>query len=332
MTKPDTILILDDNQSIVDSLLKFILPLPQAKDISFKGFTHDSEAHEFVLQHRESVLGYIQDIIRSPDIWDTSGIRFFNQVIDCFTPWAKTLIFSACCDVHVPTELFKRAGDKLHWLSKSEFRGSQTLIPELEWLITPLHAHTNAPDTATSAVINILSPAWDKLCAHLTTNPEDLHRLNPRDFEYLAGEIFRSYGWGVDFTSRTRDGGYDIIATRRSKPTDLCVLIQAKRYNPDRPVGVEIVRSLYGLRLLRSASQVVLVTSSHITKDAKREFQRVIPWELDFIERDRILEWCKTYSSVLFSGYLQGKSLEESNEVTKPLPEESIRSTRYTRD
>ena len=126
--------------------------------------------------------------------------------------------------------------------------------------------------------------------------------MAPHDFELLTGELFRSYGWDVDFTSRTRDGGYDIIAIRRSFPTDICILVEAKRYSPNRIVGVDIVRSLYGVRTLKSASQVVLVTSSFVSPDAKKEFERVIPWELDFIERDRILDWCRTYGKVNIDG------------------------------
>ncbi len=310
MTKPDTILILDDDQEIVNILLETIQPLPLLHGCSFKGFTEDSKAHEFVLQQRESVLGYIQDMVRTPkggfDIFDRSGIRFYNQVIDSLTPWAKTIVFSAFCDVRVPIELFNKGDDRIRWVDKADWTGITTLIQELEWLIVPPFEKGRPIDRATSSLVTTLSPAWDKLCEYLATHPDELHRLNPRDFEYLAGEFFRSYGWVIDFTARTRDGGYDIIATRSSKPTDLRILVQAKRYAPDRPVGVDIVRSLYGLRMLHSASQAVLVTSSYLTKDAKKEFQRVIPWELDFIERDRILEWCRNYSPILISGHFSG--------------------------
>jgi len=313
--KPNTVVILDDDKYIIDVLLKSISRLPLAKGLSFKGFTNDSKAHEFVLQRREWVLGYIQDINRQPDgrfdIYDKSGIRFFHQVIDCLTPWAKTIILSGCCDVSVPSELFKKGSDRLRWIQKSKVTGIQTLVPHLEWLTIPANEESNRTDPITSSIVAMLRPAWDKLCEYLAVHPDQLHHLNPRDFEYLAGEIFRSYGWAVDFTARTRDGGYDIIATRRSQPSDLCVLVQAKRYAPNRPIGVDIVRSLYGLRTLHSVSQVVLVTSSYVTKDAKKEFKRVIPWELDFIERDRILEWCRDYTSILVEGWFEGRSHQE---------------------
>lgn len=276
-----------------------------------------------MLEKRESVLGYIQDVNRQPDgkfdVYDRSGIKFFHEVIDCLTPWAKTIFLSGCSDVSVPSDLLKKGGDRLHWISKTKVRGMESLIPHLEWLTTPLGEEANHADPVTSSVVHALLPAWDKLCEYLASHPEQLDQLNPRDFEYLAGEIFRSYGWVVDFTARTRDGGYDIIATRGSQPSDLCVLVQAKRYAPNRLVGVDIVRSLYGLRSLYSVSQVVLVTSSYLTKDAKKEFTRVMPWELDFIERDRILQWCADYSSILVEGYFEGRGSGESKRLSRSL-------------
>ena len=313
MKKPDTIVLLDDERLIVDGLVKWISLLPSASDLSLVGFTCDSKARDFVLQRRESILGYIQDVNRQPDIYDRSGVRFFNQTIDCLTPWAKTIVLSACSDMRVPIEVFTSAGDKLRSIEKSDVVGIETLAPHIDWLITPALQKAGLTTTEVASAVTILSPAWDKLCEYLAAHPDELHQLSPRDFEYLAGEVFRSYGWGVDFTARTRDGGYDVIATRASGPTDLCVLIQAKRFAPDRPVGVEIVRSLYGLRMLRSASQVVLVTSSYVTRDAKTEFQRVVPWELDFLERDRVLEWCKNYTSIRLGGHLDSGSCEQPN-------------------
>jgi restriction endonuclease len=226
---------------------------------------------------------------------------FTNEVISCLTPWAKTIVLSACCDIKVTVELWK-AGYNLRWISKDKLMKFSDLSEDLKWLITSEPRPSNRLGEDDSQKIQLLTPAWNKLCEYLYQNPNYLHQLNPHDFELLAGEIFRTFGWIVDFTTRTRDGGYDVIAIKRSFPTDMSVLVEAKRFSPNRPVGVDIVRSLYGVKSLYSVSQVVLVTSSYVTSDAKKQFNRVIPWELDFIERDKILEWCKNYRGVDLSG------------------------------
>ena len=76
-------------------------------------------------------------------------------------------------------------------------------------------------------------------------------------------------------------------------------LIEIKHFAPNRPVGVGIVRTLYGVKHLQQASKALLVTSSYLSPDAKREFSRVIPWELELIERSKVLDGCKSYLSEL---------------------------------
>ena len=305
MKKPNAIIILDDDAEIQEAHRYFIEHsrhfLKKGKinlsDYKFHAFSNDTSAREFVLESRNSILGYIQDIHRKLDVRDISGVTFYNQVIDCLTPWAKTLVVSACDDVSIPIRMFKlRGGENLRWLSKSENK-LEIFAKHLKWLLEPTKIIAENIDKKTSKIIEVLSPAWDQLCGWLSKNPEYLHKMSPRDFELLAGEIFCSYGWEVDFTSRTRDGGYDLIATRRSIPSDISILVEVKRYSPNRPVGVGIVRSLYGIRDIYAASQVVLVTSSYVSSDAKKQYNRVIPWELDFIERDKIIEWCKSYKA-----------------------------------
>lgn len=158
------------------------------------------------------------------------------------------------------------------------------------------------PSSAKIDLIATIEPAWDEVCAYLARYPNALHTMRPDLFEQLVAEIFKSYGCSVELTSKTRDGGYDIIAIRRGPPTDLKILIEAKRFAPDRPVGVGIVRALYGVLNVTPASQLVLATTSYVTKNARREFSRVIPWQLDFYERDKILEWCRNTGAAKSTG------------------------------
>ncbi|MBA3354955.1 MAG: restriction endonuclease [Pyrinomonadaceae bacterium] len=51
-----------------------------------------------------------------------------------------------------------------------------------------------------------------------------------------------------------------------------------------------VVRALYGVRGLHGASKAILVTSSYVSDYAKGEFRRVIPWEIELVERNRVLD------------------------------------------
>jgi hypothetical protein len=297
-----TIVIIDDHPDILDAY-RAILTEHFQQRYFYHFFDNSNEALDFVNKNSQGIIGFIQDISRTDDVSKRDGVSFFNNVIDNLTPWAKCLFVSASIQPTDVLALSRELDHRLRWFNKYDFRSKESIRPHLDWLVTPIgDEHAAALDRDTSVIATSLAPAWEELCRYIVRHPEHLHTMSPAQFELLAGEIFRSSGWDVEFTARTRDGGYDIIAVRRIMPTILRVLVEAKRFSPRRPVGVDIVRSLFGVKQSKAASQLVLVTSSFVSLDAKKEFSRVVPWELDFFERDKILDWCRDRSMVRLLG------------------------------
>ncbi len=74
----------------------------------------------------------------------------------------------------------------------------------------------------------------------------------------------------------------------------LLYLIECKRYAPSRPVGVEIVRGLYGVATVEKASCGVIATTSHFTKDAK-EFANQIKYQMSLRDYTDLAAWLKQY-------------------------------------
>jgi len=60
---------------------------------------------------------------------------------------------------------------------------------------------------------------------------------------------------------------------------DLLYIIDCKRYSPDKPVGTEIVRGVYGVSQQERATMGVVATTSYFTKDAQ-QFQRMVKYQL----------------------------------------------------
>lgn len=141
----------------------------------------------------------------------------------------------------------------------------------------------------------LLQPLTEELAILCAARPKYLDALTPRQFEELIASLFKNQGFDVELTARTRDGGYDIVAVAHSGLNPETLLVEVKHFAPNRPVGVGIVRALYGVKKLNLASKGILVTSSYVSRDARHEFSRVIPWELDFAERDKVIEWCNNY-------------------------------------
>jgi restriction endonuclease Mrr len=162
-----------------------------------------------------------------------------------------------------------------------------------------------------------VAPLAEEIAVLCGVKPEYLDNLSPRKFEEMIAALFRNHGFSVELRTATRDGGYDILAVSHTGLGKKTILIEVKHFAPNRPVGVGIVRSLYGVKCLNNSSKAMLVTSSYVTKYAHHEFLRVIPWELDFIERSRLLDWCKKYVSDVLDEFDE-KATEQGPSSHKP--------------
>jgi Restriction endonuclease len=165
----------------------------------------------------------------------------------------------------------------------------------------------NGPIPIDVATVDALSDELAVVCGKV---PELLDRLTPRQFEEMVGAIFRNNGFRVELTSYTKDGGYDLMVVSNSSMKPEVAIVEVKHYRSDRPVGVAIVRQLYGVRSLREIPRCYLVTSSSVSKYAKREFSRVVPRQLEFIQRNDILQWCKTHHASVLRESVQIKEHE----------------------
>ena len=145
-----------------------------------------------------------------------------------------------------------------------------------------------------------------KLILHLTTllahriadSPSLLYSLTSREFEEFIADIFASFGYVVELTAQTHDGGKDIIAVRNSNDRLDKLIIECKKFKRDHPVGVRYVRELYGVKKLDKATKAILATTSYFTRDAKRIEEQVIS-ELELKDFNAVTQWAKKYSAML---------------------------------
>lgn len=143
--------------------------------------------------------------------------------------------------------------------------------------------------------------AGEELAVLCASRPAFIDKLAPRQFKDLIAALFEHHGFSVEIIAPTQKAGYDLVAIGPSELSSETVLVGVKHFVPDSPVGVGTIRALYGVKALHSASKVILATSAYVTKDAKREFSRVTPEEIEFKEREDIVEWCRAYTSDLLA-------------------------------
>lgn len=131
----------------------------------------------------------------------------------------------------------------------------------------------------------------NRACSNINRVLEDknvMYQMSSREFEEFVAEIFTQQGFKVKITPATRDGGYDIIATNDIHGLPYEILIECKRYTPGHKVGVQLVRGLLGVQSDMQANQVVLVTSSVFTKDA-REFAARHKYLISLVDANDLL-------------------------------------------
>jgi restriction system protein len=282
-------------------------------------FRRDDEAVEHIVKHSENVCLIIQNLTRGIGVigseylsrwaanrvegrpgfsikWD--GGDFYWYVIDAFIPEASCIF---CTAFGGQDQI-----DLLHQWAVADPR-----IELIEMAYQPadicrlaaaaVRRWLNKPTvTELSNETRLILPVAEEWAAICGANEKYFGLISPFDFEKMVAAILRNHGFSVELTAQTRDGGYDIVAVSNSNLKQEVMLVETKRWRASRCVPVGVIRSLYGVKKLRNADRAMLVTTSYVSADAKREFSGVTPIEMEFIERENLLTWCRKYRDDLF--------------------------------
>jgi HJR/Mrr/RecB family endonuclease len=170
-----------------------------------------------------------------------------------------------------------------------------------ELLAKPLYDVRSALPVPESSLLEAVRPrivsAKEALIEQLKRHPSSIHDLPHRKFEELIADLLSDLGWRVELTAATRDGGKDILAYLNTEVGELLCLVEAKKYRPDRKVGVELVRTLYGTLCDYQANSAMLVTTSSFSPDAVA-FQMKHQYQLSLREYAHVAEWIQRYKTL----------------------------------
>jgi len=130
-----------------------------------------------------------------------------------------------------------------------------------------------------TSIIQVTDQVNDKAIEYFYTNPDELIKIDRLLFEKLIAELFNGFGYSVELTKQTRDGGKDIIAIKK-EIVEVKYLIECKRPDPNNKVSIQIVKNLYATKVDEKATKGILATTAFFTKDARLFFDRH-KWELE---------------------------------------------------
>jgi HJR/Mrr/RecB family endonuclease len=148
---------------------------------------------------------------------------------------------------------------------------------------------TSRPETAV-----LFSDVNEELKRYFAKYPDKLYELTSRKFEELIASILKDFGFDVELTKATRDGGRDIIAYIKNAVCSYMTYVECKKYSADNKVGVGIIREVAGVHHLRQPNKSIIVTTSFFTKDAVEE-ARKIEQQLELKDFDAIKMWLGRY-------------------------------------
>jgi HJR/Mrr/RecB family endonuclease len=181
------------------------------------------------------------------------------------------------------------------WLeiTKSSETRIELATKELESVnqqIEILYEHPDIPEK----LIVTLEEFNQELLRYLAKHPKEIYNLHSRKFEQLVARILKDFGFDVELTPATRDGGRDILAYLTNNICTFLTFVECKRYAPHRLVGIETVQRLYGVQQSYQANKSLIVTTSDFSKPARDERLRY-EYQMELKNYNDLKQWLEPY-------------------------------------
>ena len=172
------------------------------------------------------------------------------------------------------------------WAAPREGEFGDSLETALSRPVTEIIYEANNPG------VEIFSGVSDELLARLAEQPQERFLVSPRLFEEAVAEILSRMGYDVQLTPASRDQGRDIIANLATPTSPLLMLVECKRYAPNRPVGVEPIARLWSRLFDDKANLALAITTSTFAPVAQR-FARTRGYQIDLADGERFIDWIR---------------------------------------
>jgi len=156
---------------------------------------------------------------------------------------------------------------------------------------------TLGPRTDDGLIVQAVALPWMEIIELIDKDPHFLKQISWRRVEEVIAGAYKQDGWEeVTLTPRSRDGGRDIIAVRRT-PCALRVIDQVKAYSPGHRVTADDVRALIGvLSSDLNASKGVVTTTAEFAPGIfeDRSIAPFLPYRLELKNGVQLRRWLLT--------------------------------------
>jgi restriction system protein len=171
-------------------------------------------------------------------------------------------------------------------------------------------------------LLEALSKCRRETALYIARHPDAVFEVRPRVFEVIIAEVMRSFGFEVELTAQTRDGGVDIIAVYKdSLGIRTRYVVECKKWDSKRKVSIELVRAFYGAKEIHQADQAVYVTTASFTQDAWNLCETGQLRNLTLVTFERLQEWFREY--LKSQSHQATKELDSAHHDSSHLGEET---------
>lgn len=165
---------------------------------------------------------------------------------------------------------------------------------EVKPLVVTFETGDADEEAASATFLSVASRVTLRAVEYFANHPQRLKTMNRRLFEEFVAELFKGFGYEVELTKQTRDGGFDLIAVTNRDFINQRFLIECKRPDPKNPVRLEVVKHLHATKIDQGANKAILVTTTHFTPDA-RHYGKRHAIELDLKDFTDLVQWLHHY-------------------------------------
>lgn len=176
------------------------------------------------------------------------------------------------------------------WAAPREGEFGDSLETALSKPATDLIYAANNPD------IRVFSAVSDELFARIAERPQDRFLVSPRLFEETVAEVLVRMGYRVEITPYSGDKGRDIIANIATPAAPLLMLVECKRYGPNRPVGVEPITRLW-TRLFDDKANLALAVTTSTFAPVAQEFAKTRGYQINLADGQKFIDWVRSLRS-----------------------------------
>lgn len=130
----------------------------------------------------------------------------------------------------------------------------------------------------------------------LKKHPKAINRISWEALEKITAEIFASKGFYVALTGKQKGKSADIIAVQEDNlGIETRYLIECKKYNKSRNIGLEIINGVLGAKIREGAEHAILVTTSTFSNHVLANTAKFKSLNINLRDGNDLINWISEY-------------------------------------